>query len=99
MAEQRHGLMREGATTGIIGATAVAVWFLIVDLFHGQALHTPAVLGRALSSVFGSPAGETTLQHVVGYTVFHYAAFIVVGIILAAILRQADSEPSVLAGA
>ena len=97
--QQRHGLLREGVTTGFLGATAVAVWFLIVDLVHGQALHTPATLGRVFFSLFGPEAGETTLQHVLGYTVFHYLAFMVVGTILAAILRQADSEPSVLAGA
>ena len=97
--QQRHGLLVEGALTGFIGATAVALWFLVVDMVHGHPLRTPAILGNALFSIPGPTTGESTALHVFGYTIFHYFAFIVVGTIAAAIMRRADDEPSVMAGA
>ncbi len=61
----RHNHWREGALTGIIGATALAVWFLIVDLIAGQPFYTPTVLGRGLFSVLGSTAGDPDTLHVI----------------------------------
>jgi hypothetical protein len=84
---------------GVLGATAIAVWFFLVDLVAGQAFFTPATLGRAVFSVLGAvPDSESAMVHVAAYTVFHYAAFIVVGIIAAAMVRLAGDEPSVLLG-
>ena len=58
MAETRRlGVIREGILTGIIGATAVAVWFLIVDTINGHPLYTPRALGAAVFGVLGPPAG------------------------------------------
>lgn len=91
-------IARDGITAGIIGATSVAVWFLIVDTIAGQPLHTPIVLGTALFSVLGPIGGEGPFVHLVAYTVFHYVAFIVVGLIAATIVHWADREPTVLAG-
>ena len=97
--EVGHPVLREGIVAGVIGATVVAVWFLVVDMIAGQALFTPATLGRALLSVLGpATAGETTLGAVVVYTLFHYAAFIAVGMIAVVVVHMAESEPSVLAG-
>jgi hypothetical protein len=36
MAERAAQLLREGIITGFIGATAIAVWFLIVDTISGH---------------------------------------------------------------
>jgi hypothetical protein len=33
---------------GLIGAAAVAVWFLLVDLLLGSPLRTPGALGSAI---------------------------------------------------
>jgi hypothetical protein len=99
MAEQRESnLLVEGAITGAVGATAVAIWFLVVDVIGGRPLYTPELLGQAFFSLFGPPAGETPLQFVIAYTIVHYAAFAVVGTLLAAIVRRADKDPHVLAG-
>jgi hypothetical protein len=92
-----HSVLREGFVAGLIGATSVAIWFLIVDLLVRSPLYTPRVLGRALWSVFG-PIREGTIVFVATYTVFHYAAFIIIGIIIAVIIHWADREPGVLAG-
>lgn len=95
----RHPLLREGTIAGLLGATAIAVWFLIVDLVSGRAFFTPATLGRALFRVLGPvPAGESEIVHIAAYTLFHYAAFIAIGLLAAVIVRAAAREPSVLIG-
>lgn len=93
-----RSIARDGITAGVIGATAVAVWFLIVDTIAGHPLHTPRVLGTALFSVLGPLGSEGSTVHILAYTVFHYVAFIVIGIIAAAIIHWSDREPTVLAG-
>jgi hypothetical protein len=93
-----HSVARDGVVAGIIGATAVAVWFLIVDSVAGHPLYTPRVLGTALFSVLGPLGGEGPAVHIVAYTIFHYAAFILVGVIASVVVRWAEREPAVLAG-
>jgi hypothetical protein len=96
--QHRSTLLVEGAITGAIGATAVAVWFLLVDAVSGRPLYTPELLGEAFFSIFGPPAGETPMQYILGYTVVHYLAFMIAGTVLAFIVRRADEDPHVLAG-
>ena len=93
-----HTIARDGITAGIIGATGVAVWFLIVDTIAGHPLYTPRILGTALFTVLGPLGGEGPVVHLIAYTIVHYVAFIVVGIIATAIIHWADREPTVLAG-
>jgi uncharacterized membrane protein YphA (DoxX/SURF4 family) len=94
-----HPVFRDGVIAGVIGATAIAIWFFIVDMLAGQPLFTPTTLGRAVFSVLGAvPESESPIVHVLAYTAFHYAAFITVGIIAAAMVRVAGDEPSVLLG-
>jgi putative oxidoreductase len=94
-----HRILHEGEVAGVIGATGVAVWFFIVDLIAGRPLFTPTVLGNALFSFFGPFAdGESVLLHIIAYTIFHYAAFIAFGIILALVVNLAEEQPSILLG-
>src|SRR5687767_1210291 len=94
-----HPVFRGGVIAGVMGATAIAAWFFMVDLVAGQVLFTPTTLGRALFSVLGAvPDSESPIIHVLAYTLFHYAAFITLGIIAAAMVRLAGDEPSVLLG-
>ena len=93
----RHSLIREGLIAGAIGATAVALWFLVADTLSGQPLHTPAVLGQALFSVFGPTTHDRTSTHIVFYTLFHYAAFAAVGLLATFVVHRAETEPTVLA--
>ena len=72
----RHNLVREGLIAGILGATSVALWFLVLDVAAGRAFHTPAVLGTALLGVFGPAGSEGDVVRVIAYTIFHYGAFI-----------------------
>lgn len=95
---QRQGILRQGLITGFIGATAVAVWFLIVDSIAGRPLYTPHILGAAVFGVLGPPRGESAALLIVAYTIFHYAVFTLIGIVLAAIVSRGDDDPAVLAG-
>jgi putative oxidoreductase len=94
-----HPIVRTGVIAGVIGATAIAMWFFIVDLVAGQPFFTPSALGRAVFSALGAGRDtESPMVHVAIYTVFHYAAFIVVGIVAAAMARLAGDVPSLLLG-
>jgi putative oxidoreductase len=92
-------LLREGVILGVIGATIIAVWFFAVDFIGGRPLFTPATLGRGLLRIFG-PVTENpnTAFLVFSYTVVHYAAFVVLGLIASLIVNVAQREPSILLG-
>ena len=98
---ERHSSVREGVLAGIIGATAIVVWFAGIDIVSGMPFHTPSILGAGLISVLGKPPmmPDTVMFHVFIYTVFHYLAFALVGIVIAVIVHQAARTPAVLAGA
>jgi hypothetical protein len=98
---ERHSTVREGIYAGIIGATVIVVWFAIIDLSAAHPFHTPDILGAGLLSVLGKPAmmPDTLTMRVVIYTIFHYAAFALVGIVVASIVHQSARTPAILAGA
>jgi hypothetical protein len=85
-------LVREGITVGVLGALSVAVWFLMVDSVAGQPLQTPMSLGGALLG-----AGVSGTVALLGYTVFHFGAFMAVGMLAAFSTRLAEQRPHVLA--
>jgi len=95
----RQTIVRDGVIAGILGATAVAIWFLVLDTIAGHPFATPAALGRGLVGILGPHRNEGAAVFVAAYTVFHYAAFILAGLIVAVIVNFAQREPSVLAGA
>src|SRR5207244_3628599 len=95
----RHRIVRDGIVAGMLGATAVALWFLGIDVIYAHAFATPAALGRGLLRLFGPPGMEGDVAFVVAYTIFHYAAFIAVGLLVSVIVHWAQTQPTVLAGA
>jgi hypothetical protein len=95
----RHTLVRDGIVAGVLGATAVALWFLVTDMLYSTPLATPIALGRGLLNLFGPQGGEGSLVLVVAYTIFHYLAFIGVGLLVSVIVYWSQSSPTVLAGA
>ena len=70
---------REGISAGLIGATAIAVWFAILDATRGELLATPVMLGSSLGSLFlqGDTPGKAAAF--IGYTLFHVAIYCVIG--------------------
>ena len=81
-------VVREGAVAGLLGAVVVAVWFLLLDLAEGQPFHTPILLGTQL---FG--AAHPAAVVVILYTIAHGLAFIVFGVIAAALISGAEEQP------
>lgn len=90
-------VVREGFAVGLIGAGSVAVWFLIVDLIAGRPLFTPAVLGSAAFQGLRDPAMVVIGAQAVGaYTALHLLLFLLVGLIAAAMVAEAEKSPQVL---
>jgi hypothetical protein len=95
----RHTIARDGIVAGILGATAVALWFLGLDIIYRHAFATPEALGRGLLRILGPQGSEGSAVFVIVYTIFHFAAFILAGLLVAVIVHFAEREPGVLAGA
>jgi hypothetical protein len=90
-------ILREGLIAGCIGAASVAVWFLVVDAINGQPLFTPAMLGGAVFWQQYDP-GQVAIEpgRIFGYTMIHMSAFVVVGVIAAALAAEVEYAPSTL---
>ena len=92
-------VVREGVIAGLIGATCVAVWFFIIDLVAGHALLTPITLGQAFFSLFrNAPSAVSPVDALIGYTIVHYVAFAIAGVVAADVVAWAGREPTVLFG-
>ena len=90
-------VVREGIVAGLLGAIAVALWFLAYDVAAGVPLRTPALLGATLFHGLREPGALViTTPLVLQYTVVHGAAFIVFGLAAAGMLALADREPRLL---
>src|SRR5687767_15278523 len=63
----------------------------------GRPLFTPQVLGQGPLSIFGS-SPEPAAVNVIAYTIFHYATFVLVGILAVFLVHTGERMPSVLAG-
>jgi hypothetical protein len=94
----RHGTIREGLIAGVLGATGVAVWFLIVDSIAGQPFFTPRVLGEAVKNIVAPDNVYSAIVIVALYTVFHYAVFILAGIAVVALVHGSAKHTPLLAG-
>lgn len=99
MRTEQRPVLQEGAIAGVLGATAVAAWFFVIDLLRGNPFLVPAGLGHAMLHMIGVTGAEGRVAPVVAYTVLHYAAFVLTGIVAALIFRGAERHPSVLVGA
>lgn len=92
-----HPLLFDGIVAGFIGAAAIALWFLVVDSIAGRPFFTPATLGRGLLGVLAPGASYATpTAFVLLYTVFHFGAFMVVGLVASLVVTVARKEPSIL---
>src|SRR5919202_177153 len=94
---REHPLVTRGFVTGLVGAGAVAVWFLVLDVARGQPFYTPAALGAALLLGATSPAEvAVTLPLVAAYTVLHVAAFAAIGVGVEWAAERIERAPAVL---
>ena len=94
-----HRTLYDGILAGLVGAAVIALWFLIIDTIDGRPLFTPATLGRGMLGVLAPGRDDLSVGTLVSaYTVFHVAAFIVVGLLAAFVADVAEREPSILFG-
>jgi hypothetical protein len=94
-----QGVVREGITTGLIGAVIVAVWFLVADLIAGHPFRTPALLGAIIFNGMAAPSSvSVTAALVLGYTALHFFAFIMFGIAASITMYASEREPLLALG-
>jgi glycopeptide antibiotics resistance protein len=86
-------IVSEGVLAGVIAASAVAAVFLIVDVVSGHAFRTPQQLGAMLLTLFGSSSTGDVATPLALYTLFHFVAFIIAGIIAASIVQVTMKQP------
>jgi hypothetical protein len=90
-------ILREGFISGLIGAGAVALWFLLVDSLTRGPFFTPAMLGEAVFWGLRDPSKVSiAFPTVVGYTMVHVLAFVLVGMIAALLAYEVELFPPTL---
>jgi hypothetical protein len=87
-----------GILAGLIGAAALALWFLILDTLAGHPLYTPTVLGTALfrgGVGLETPASlPVSMELVVFFTFVHVLVFFLIGWIASHLLALAAANPN-----
>jgi hypothetical protein len=89
------GLVARGVVAGIVAASVMAVWFLIVDSSQGQPFRTPNFLAGTVLGVDGLEMG---FGPIVLYTAIHYATWIGVGLAAAWVLQHVETASPILLG-
>ena len=91
-------LYEEGIVAGMIGATTLALWFLVLDTIDGRPLYTPTVLGTALFRQGVGLADPDTLpvslEMALMFTWVHYLVFAMIGGAAARLLGLAERDPN-----
>jgi hypothetical protein len=91
--------LKDGIMAGLLGAAAVALWYLVLDAIRGQVLFTPAALWSGFFMGADRPeAVVVSAGPVIGYTLLHLAAWSLIGVITAALLGRVDRQPAALHG-
>ncbi len=93
MEKSRSGF--RGVVAGLLAATAVIAWFFFLDLLQGRPFATPAFLA---ATVLGGAPAAIGLGTIVLYTLIHYAAFIALGVAVAALVSSARLPPGLAMG-
>ena len=92
-------IVAEGIAVGAIGASVVAIWFVLLDAARGVPFFTPALLGAVLfDGLREAAAVHVTWRLVLGYSLVHCAAFALFGLAAAAVLTAADHQPALWSG-
>ena len=91
-------LYQEGMLAGVLGALAVAVWFLVLDSLSGRPFWTPTVLGTALfrrgSGLDAAGTLPVSFEMVLMFSWIHGMVFAALGGIVARLLGWVEEHPS-----
>jgi hypothetical protein len=85
----------DGLFTGMLGAIAVALWFLLLDSVAGRPFYTPALLGGVLlhgGSSASQPVAIVPLA-IAAYTAFHFVTFIAFGVLISFLMTLFERFP------
>ena len=87
---------------GALGGSAIALFFLVIDVLEGHPLFTPSLVGTVLFTS-ASPASVTDvrLDMVAYFSIVHFAAFAALGAGISQLCRRfelVDSHPAIVAG-
>jgi hypothetical protein len=87
-------IVEDGILSGVIGAAAVALWFLLLDIARGQPFFTPSLLGNVLFlSADVSDVTSASALIVLAYTGLHGLLFLVAGVVLAFMVWEFEQNP------
>jgi peptide-methionine (S)-S-oxide reductase len=91
---RHHFLADEATSAGLLGASVVAAWFLLLDFMAGRPLHIASVLGQVL--LLGDRTPNLIQLHggaIELYGFFHFLSFLAVGWLAVRLLHMAVREP------
>jgi hypothetical protein len=84
----------DGVMAGVIGASAIALFFLVVDLVRFEPLFTPSLLGSAILLGVPLSADHSIDMSMVGaYTLLHGGLFALIGCVGAWALVRRGTSP------
>ncbi len=95
MRSRIRGIISRGVVAGVVGASVLAFWFLVVDGSQGEPFRTPGFLGGAL---LGTDAIRPGFGPVILFTLIHYVAFVGVGLAVSWSLSKIQTTPNVFLG-
>jgi hypothetical protein len=89
------GVVSRGVVAGIVGATTMALWFLLVDSSQGVPFRTPNFIAGSLLGIENLQMGwgPTVL-----YTLIHYGMFVGIGVATSWVLVQVETASPLLLG-
>lgn len=90
---RRH--VARGLVAGFIAAAVFAAWFLLLDLLQSEPFQTPAYLSRTILSATSLSRGAS----IAIFTVLHFAAFGIAGIVASVLLDAVEIDPGLGVGA
>ncbi len=78
---------------GAIGGSTVALFFLFVDIMHGQPLFTPSLMGSVLiTGAAASSVTEVHLDMVAYYTMVHFLIFGALGALVSVVVQKVEER-------
>jgi len=89
---------QEGIIAGTCGATTITLWFVLLDVWAGQPLYTPHMLGTAFfkggSGFMPAAHVEVALGIVCAFTATHWLVFELFGALASVLLALAEHNPN-----
>jgi hypothetical protein len=86
----------DGLIAGLVGATVIALWFLVLDALAGRPFYTPTVLGTALFRGGEGLESPGTLpvdfEVVMSFTWVHVLTFLVIGVAASRLIALAERD-------